>query len=581
MWKNYKKIFSWLFQIVFQYKEKLFLMIFLHLLISGCSLVVPVYFKLFIDFIIPSKDIVLFIIFLTLVFVVISIIPLLNKMKETCISTVILNSIKNVQLQVLKKQRYLGFDYFEKNPVSEQLSIYSGDINYVSNIYDALFRTVLAKIFTICIAVIIILNTDYVIFLFTILVIGLYFVAGLPFEKRKAEADERITQSRKEYHTVAYETISSLPTVCSYNSEEWIKKRFTKYLTLFNDIFVKGIMIGFYTGSARQLILLIGRVFILIISFLRIRSGDIAISDFILVNTYYFLCFSNLTEMSSRIVDMFSYLHHAKFIIEFLDMEVTVKEPEKPVNHKISGEIEFRNVSFQYNSDKQILKNINLKINKGEHIALVGKSGSGKSTIAKLVARFYDPSSGEILIDGISNKLYSFKDLRESIGFIFQEPFIYSMSVKDNILFGRPEATLDEVIDAAKKAMAHEFILQLKDGYDTVLGKQGHELSSGQKQRISIARIILKNPSIIVLDEATSNLDNISEAYIKKMLETYFADKTLIVISHKFSNIKGFKKIFVIDDGNIVECGSYEDLIRKRGKFFKLYKYQTDRTWGS
>lgn len=156
MWKNnYKRIFSLLFQIVFQYKGKLFLMIFLHLLISGCSLVVPVYFKLFIDFIIPSKDIVLFIIFLTLVFIVISIIPLLNKMKEICISTVILNSIKNIQLQVLKKQRYLGFDYFEKNPVSEQLSMYSGDINYISNIYDALFRTVLAKFFTLCIAVII------------------------------------------------------------------------------------------------------------------------------------------------------------------------------------------------------------------------------------------------------------------------------------------------------------------------------------------------------------------------------------------------------------------------------------------
>lgn len=211
-------------------------------------------------------------------------------------------------------------------------------------------------------------------------------------------------------------------------------------------------------------------------------------------------------------------------------------------------------------------------------MALVGKSGSGKSTITKLIARFYDPTSGEILIDGLSNKFYSFENLRESIGFIFQDPFIYSISAKDNILFGKPEATFDEVIDAAKKAGADEFISQLKDGYDTILGKRGYDLSSGQKQRISIARIMLKNPNIIILDEATSNLDNINEMWIKKMLDTYFADKTLIVIAHRFSTIAGFKQVLVIDDGTIVERGSYDELIDKKGEFYKLYQYQNDDT---
>ena len=577
-YKQNARIFSWLFQVSFRYKGKLLLMMFLHLLISGCSLVVPMYFKLFIDFIIPSKNMFLFAVFLGLIFAVISIIPLLNKAREICISTIILNSIKNIQLQTLKKQRELGFDYFDKKPVSEQLSMYSGDIDYINNIYDVLFRTVFAKFFTLSIALIIILIVDYTMFLFILFIIILYLLAGLPFEKRKAEADKKIAKSRKEYNTVTYETIASIPTVRSYNSQIWVVKKFVKYLTSFNHNFIKGIMVGFYTGSARQIILLVGRIIVLIISFLRIKSGSIILSDFILVNTYYFLCFSNLTEMSSRIVDMFSYLHHAKFIIDFLDNEATIVEPKQPINNIISGKIEFRNINFQYNTDKQILKNINFTINKGERLALVGKSGSGKSTIIKLIARFYDPYSGEILIDDISNKMYSFENLRESIGFIFQDPFIYSMSVKDNILFGRPDATLNEVIDASKKAMADEFITQLKDGYETVLGKRGYDLSSGQKQRLAIARIMLKNPNVIILDEATSNLDNINEMYIKKMFETYFVDKTLIVIAHRFSIIAGLKKILVIDDGVIVERGSYDELIEKRCEFYNLYKYQNDDT---
>lgn len=577
-YKQNMKIFVWLSQVSFQYKRNLLLMMILHLLIAGCSLVVPMYFKLFIDFVIPSQNMILFIIFIISILLVISVIPLLNKAREICISTIILNSIKNIQMQTLKKQRYLGFDYFDQKPVSEQLSMYSGDIDYINGIYDVLFRTVFAKFFTLSIALIIILIVDYVIFLFILLIIALYLLAGLPFEKRKAAADKKIAQFRNEYNTVTYETIASVPTIRSYNSQNWVKKKFVKSLTSFNRAFIKGIMVGFHTGSARQMILLIGRITILIISFLRIRNGTIALSDFILVNTYYFLCFANLTEMSSRIVDMFSYLHHAKNIIVFLENTATVTEPSEPINHNISGQIEFRNVDFQYNADKQILKGINFKICKGERLALVGKSGSGKSTITKLIARFYDPTSGEILIDGLSNKFYSFENLRESIGFIFQDPFIYSISVKDNILFGKPEATFDEVIDAAKKAGADEFISQLKDGYDTILGKRGYDLSSGQKQRISIARIMLKNPNIIILDEATSNLDNINEMWIKKMLDTYFADKTLIVIAHRFSTIAGFKQVLVIDDGTIVERGSYDELIDKKGEFYKLYQYQNDDT---
>ena len=223
-YKQNMKIFVWLSQVSFQYKRNLLLMLILHLLIAGCSLVVPMYFKLFIDFVIPSQNMILFIIFIISILLVISVIPLLNKAREICISTIILNSIKNIQMQTLKKQRYLGFDYFDQKPVSEQLSMYSGDIDYINGIYDVLFRTVFAKFFTLSIALIIILIVDYVIFLFILLIIALYLLAGLPFEKRKAAADKKIAQFRNEYNTVTYETIASVPTIRSYNSQIGLKR---------------------------------------------------------------------------------------------------------------------------------------------------------------------------------------------------------------------------------------------------------------------------------------------------------------------------------------------------------------------
>jgi ATP-binding cassette subfamily B protein/subfamily B ATP-binding cassette protein MsbA len=211
-----------------------------------------------------------------------------------------------------------------------------------------------------------------------------------------------------------------------------------------------------------------------------------------------------------------------------------------------------------------------LLIKPGEHVAIIGASGQGKSTILKLIGRFYDPGEGEILLDGIPLKHMSFASIRQGCGYVFQDTYLTGGSVKENIRFGRPEATDQEVIAAAKAAYAHDFIVNLSDGYDTIVGERAHTLSGGQKQRISIARMIIRNPAVVLLDEATSALDTVSELEVQKALETLLQGRTVIAVAHRLSTIENFDRIIVLDQGEIAESGNYEQLASQRGLLYQM-----------
>ncbi len=254
------------------------------------------------------------------------------------------------------------------------------------------------------------------------------------------------------------------------------------------------------------------------------------------------------------------------------DIEIFDSKNAKDIG-AVNGEIEFRNVSFEYSDDhNEVLHNLNLKISSGERVALVGPSGSGKTTLCNLIPRFYDPTDGDILIDGKNIRNVTLKSLRRSIGIVQQDVYLFSGSVFENILYGNPDASYEDVIEAAKKAGAHEFISALKDGYGTYVGERGVKLSGGQKQRISIARVFLKNPSVIILDEATSALDNESEAIVLNALNRLSKGRTTITIAHRLSSIRGADRILVLDGGKITEEGSHEELMNKNGTYRRFYE---------
>ena len=254
-------------------------------------------------------------------------------------------------------------------------------------------------------------------------------------------------------------------------------------------------------------------------------------------------------------------------------------EPEKDIEgasvlKNVEGEITFKNVIYGYDINRDVLKDISFTIKKGKKFALVGPSGGGKTTICHLLPRFYKNENGKILIDGVDINTVTVKSLRQNIGIVQQDIYLFNASMRDNILYGKPDATEEEVIEAAKRANIHDYIMSLPNGYDTEIGERGVRLSGGQKQRLSIARVFLKNPPILILDEATSALDNTTEILIQKSLDELCYGRTTIVVAHRLSTIKNADEIAVVSDGKIVEQGTHEQLIEQNNIYSKLYKLQ-------
>lgn len=299
----------------------------------------------------------------------------------------------------------------------------------------------------------------------------------------------------------------------------------------------------------------------------------------------------NFGDYTAFIVSVNIFISPVKTLIEFMEQyqngvtgferftEILDQEPEKDCEGakdigKVNGEIELKNVTYGYGDDKDVLRNINLKIKKGETFALVGPSGGGKTTICHLIPRFYNVEDGEILIDGKEIHSVTMESLRRNIGIVQQDVYLFNASIKENIMYGKLDATDDEVIEAAKSANIHDAIMDMPHGYDTVIGERGVRLSGGQKQRLSIARVFLKNPPILILDEATSALDNTTEILIQNSLDELCKGRTTIVVAHRLSTIKNADEIAVISNGTVIEQGRHDELINKGGMYKELYNLQ-------
>ncbi|MGN1275492.1 MAG: ABC transporter ATP-binding protein, partial [Floccifex sp.] len=279
-----------------------------------------------------------------------------------------------------------------------------------------------------------------------------------------------------------------------------------------------------------------------------------------------------LTEMFQKGISGFTRFE------EVLEENVDICEKENPfVFENMDGHICFENVSFQYNQEEKVLTNVSLDIPAGKKLALVGPSGAGKSTLCSLIPRFYDVDSGRITIDGMDIRDCSLQSLRSNIGIVQQDVYLFTGSIAQNIGYGKENASMEEIIEAAKKANIHDFIVSLPDGYQTFVGQRGVRLSGGQKQRISIARVFLKDPKILILDEATSALDNESERIIQKSLEELSKNRTCITIAHRLSTIQNADEILVVDQEGIKEKGSHEDLMKKNGIYANYYRLQFEK----
>ncbi|OFI06833.1 putative multidrug export ATP-binding/permease protein [Clostridium acetireducens DSM 10703] len=324
---------------------------------------------------------------------------------------------------------------------------------------------------------------------------------------------------------------------------------------------------NFFQGILYLSVVLLGGIFI--------SLGELRVSDLV-VYILYINIFLNPIDKLVNFTEQFQKgITGFERFLEIMNTKPDIEDKKEAVEIKnVKGDIQFENVSFGYDNRKTILKNINIKIPKGKNIALVGPSGGGKTTFCSLIPRFYEIDEGTIKVDGLNIKDVKLKSLRNAIGIVQQEVYMFSGTIKENIAYGKPNCSFEEIIDAAKKANAHEFIMNLDNKYDTFVGERGIKLSGGQKQRISIARVFLKNPPILILDEATSALDNENEYYIQKSLNELAKNRTTIVIAHRLSTIKNADEILVLTEKGIEESGSHNELLSKNGIYAYLYNMQ-------
>lgn len=310
-----------------------------------------------------------------------------------------------------------------------------------------------------------------------------------------------------------------------------------------------------------------------------VLKGQLAFGGLTLLISYFGVAWDPMFFFVYFGNDLTRCLDASSRMFEILDSHPTVKPPKNPhkfPNGELKGDIKIRDVSFEYEAGRPIIKNFNVNIKAGQFFGIVGKTGAGKSTIINLISRLYDVTNGEITIDGVPIKDIAFEDLRKNIGIVSQETYLFMGSIADNIRYARPDATIEEVIEAAKNANAHDFILKLQDGYDTQIGSGGVQLSGGEKQRISIARALIQRPNILIMDEATAAMDTKTERKIQSAIDNLKAGRTIIAIAHRLSTLRDADMLCVIDNGELKELGTHDELIRQKGKYFDLYKLQSE-----
>ena len=409
-----------------------------------------------------------------------------------------------------------------------------------------------------------------IVFIFLIMLV-MYSIS----RRRKMMASFREARNAQgELNAKVESSLSGIRLTKAFNNEKYEEEKFVEINAMYRD--ARGgtfKQIGLF-GSGNDLFVNLTNLALLVFGAIFILN-DWGV-DYIDLTTY-FLYINFLIKPITRLTTSMEQLQQGFSGIEkfysIMTVEPKIVKENGIVKKEFTGDVEFKNVSFSYfhDEDKYVLNNLNLKIEHGKKIAIVGETGVGKTTISKLIPRFYDVDNGEVLVDGINVKEYDLNNLRNAIGHVEQDVFIFYGTIKENILYGKPNATMDEVIEAAKKARIHDFIMSLDDGYETLTGERGIKLSGGQKQRVAIARLFLKSPKILILDEATSSLDNITEKLIQESFDELSADKTTIVIAHRLSTIKNSDEIVVIGKNGILERGKHDDLVKGDGYYASLY----------
>lgn len=470
----------------------------------------------------------------------------------------------------------LSARFYANNQVGQVISRVINDVEQTKDFILTGLMNIWLDCITIIIALSIMFFLDVKLTLAALFIFPFYILTVYVFFGRLRKLTRERSQALAEVQGFLHERVQGISVVKSFAIEDNEAKNFDKKNTNFLTRALKHTRWNAYSFAAINTVTDIGPIIVIGVGAYLAISGSITVGTLAAFVGYLELLFGPLRRLVASFTTLTQSFASMDRVFQLIDENYDIKNGvgAQPIEIK-QGRIDIDHVSFQYNDNEApILKDINLSIEKGETVAFVGMSGGGKSTLINLIPRFYDVTSGQILIDGHNIKDFLTGSLRNQIGLVQQDNILFSDTVKENILLGRPTATDEEVVEAAKMANAHDFIMNLPQGYDTEVGERGVKLSGGQKQRLSIARIFLNNPPILILDEATSALDLESESIIQEVLDVLSKDRTTLIVAHRLSTITHADKIVVIENGNIVETGTHRELIAKQGAYEHLYSIQ-------
>ncbi len=472
----------------------------------------------------------------------------------------------------------LPISYFDRNKKGDIMSRFTNDITVISEALTDALMQILSSVITIIGLTYIMFRVNWVLALVTLATVPIFFIFAYKLGVKSGKLYNKQRKSLGKLSSYSEEMFTGMKVVKSYVGENNAITEFNKNNEELRDTSIKAQVVGNLIMPLNGFVGNLGHIFLIAAGSIMVVNGNCTIGTILVFLKYSNMFRRPINQLASLFAGVQNALAGANRVFEVLDVETEFTDENDSLPFtSVLGHVKFTDVSFSYVKDKQILKDINLEAKPGETIALVGPTGAGKTTIVNLLTRFYDIEEGNIYIDGMDIHDVKKQDLRRRIGLVLQDTYLFKGTVADNIRYGNDDATMDEIVEACKQAQAHSFIHRLPNGYDTIVEEEGANFSQGERQLISIARAILSNPEILILDEATSNIDTKTEKNIQAGMKILMKGRTSFVIAHRLSTIRDANEILVINNGQIIERGTHKELL-KNGKFYsKLYNSQFEK----
>ncbi|EGO8423364.1 ABC transporter ATP-binding protein [Enterococcus faecalis] len=571
-WSHYKRLGAY----IKPYKKAVFKTLFVIILANLASMLGPYFTKIAIDQVIPQKNLSLLLILGAIFLFSLVIIGWCMRYRIYAITEIGQDILKDMRFSIFEHLQKLPFSYFDSRPHGK---ILIRVVNYITTLSDLLSNgliNLISDLFNVIITLIFMLFIDVKLTLYSLLLLPVLFVMVLFIQGKQRKAYQELSNKQSNLNAYIHESISGIKITQSFAREDENFQIFNEVSEEYRQSFMKAVRVQYLLWPAVQNISVITTCFIY---FVGIRQLGVSVTTgtliaFIGYINNFWNPVINIGNFYNSLITATAYLER---IFETMDVVPEIQDAPHAIElPPIKGTVDFQHVYFSYEEGKNILTDVSFHIEPGQTIALVGPTGAGKTTIINLLSRFYDVNEGAVKIDGYDVRDVTLRSLRKQMGVMLQDTFIFSGTIIENIRYGNLAATEEEVIQAAKIVRAHDFIKDLKDGYETVVEERGSTLSAGQRQLISFARALLADPKILILDEATSSIDTKTEELLQEGLQQLLKGRTSFIIAHRLSTIKNSDKIFYIDGGRIVEEGSHDQLMAKHALYHHLYQSQYD-----